>query len=147
MESVSNIKVKLVEDDEELEEAFSIRRAVFIEEQNVPEVIELDSFDNTATHILAYIKDEPVGTARWRATDKGIKLERFAVLKEFRKMGIGKALVQFTMELLDFDKQIYLHAQDSVVAFYEKFDFQVQGELFFEAGIPHRLMIYNSISG
>ncbi len=145
MESVSNIRVKLVE-DEELEEAFSIRRAVFIEEQNVSEVIELDSFDNASTHILAFFKDKPVGTARWRTTEKGIRLERFAVLRKFRDMGIGKALVKFTIKHLDFHKQIYLHAQDSVVAFYEMFDFQVKGELFSEAGIPHRLMIYNSIS-
>jgi predicted GNAT family N-acyltransferase len=143
MESASEITVKFVENDWELKEAFSIRRTVFIEEQNVPEVIELDSFDKTAAHILAFDREKPIGTARWRTTGNGIKLERFAVLKEFRGMGIGKLLVQFIMEHLGSDKKIYLHAQESVVAFYEKFDFQVQGELFSEADIPHRLMIYN----
>ena len=146
MGSASEITVKLVESDWELEEAFSIRRTVFIEEQNVPEVIELDSFDKTAAHILAFDREKPVGTARWRSAGNGIKLERFAVLKEFRGMGIGKLLVQFIMEHLGSDKRIYLHAQESVVAFYEKFDFQVQGELFSEADIPHRQMIYNSNS-
>ena len=146
MASETDITVKLVENDRELEEAFSIRRTVFIEEQNVPEVIELDSFDKTAAHILAFDREKPVGTARWRSTENGIKLERFAVLKEFRGMGIGKLLVQFIMEHLGSDKRIYLHAQESVVAFYEKFDFQVLGELFSEADIPHRQMIYNSNS-
>ena len=146
MESASEITVKYVENDWEMGKAFSIRRTVFIEEQNVPEVIEMDSFDKTASHILAFDRERPVGTARWRTTGNGIKLERFAVLREFRGMGIGKTLVQFIMEFLGFEERIYLHAQESVVAFYEKFDFQVQGELFFEAGIPHRLMVYNKDS-
>ena len=66
MASETDITVKLVENDRELEEAFSIRRTVFIEEQNVPEVIELDSFDKTAAHILAFDREKLVGTARWR---------------------------------------------------------------------------------
>ncbi|MFQ6607387.1 MAG: GNAT family N-acetyltransferase [Fidelibacterota bacterium] len=136
------ITVKLITEERELEVAYSIRRAVFIEEQKVPAQMELDNFDKTASHVLAYIRRKAVGTARWRKTGKGIKLERFAVLKDCRRIGVGQALLEFILEHINSKETVYLHAQKAVIPFYERFDFQVEGELFSEAGILHRLMIY-----
>ena len=78
----------------------AIRRQVFILEQNISKQIETDDYLVNATHILAISKEKAVGTARYRRTDSGIKLERFAVLKQFRNLGIGKALVLFILEKL-----------------------------------------------
>ena len=78
----------------------AIRRQVFILEQNISKKIETDDQLVNATHILAFSKEKAVGTARYRRTDSGIKLERFAVLKQFRNLGIGKALVLFILEKL-----------------------------------------------
>lgn len=78
----------------------AIRRQVFILEQNISKQIETDDHLVNATHILAFSKEKAVGTARYRRTDSGIKLERFAVLKQFRNLGIGKALVLFILEKL-----------------------------------------------
>ena len=128
----------------ELDKAFSIRKQVFCIEQNVSEDIEMDKFDKDATHILAYINDKPVGTARWRFTENGAKMERFAVLNEFRGKGVGEALVNYTLgKLKDYDC-IYLNAQESVIKFYEKFGFDVVGDRFYEADIPHKMMILKS---
>ena len=94
--------------------------------------------------ILAYINDNPVGTARWRFTENGAKMERFAVLIEYRGKGVGEALVNYTLgKLKDYD-YIYLNAQESVIKFYEKFGFYVVGDRFYEADIPHKMMILKS---
>ena len=119
-----------------------IRREVFVKEQSVPLEIEMDDYDETAIHILAFLSDRPVGTARWRETDQGIKLERFAVPGPFRGKGIGKSLLMFALDRVKEAKQVYLHAQLSVVPFYEKYGFTCVDHDFYEAGILHKKMVY-----
>lgn len=128
-------------DRELMEMAFSVRERVFIEEQQVPEDLEKDEHDRTAMHFVLLRKGTPLAAARYRQTDKGIKLERFAVLKEYRGEGLGKKILQFVLQdLINTDKPIYLNAQEQVVNFYSRFGFKKQGEAFYEAGIRHYRM-------
>jgi len=137
-----SIEIAQITNSADLEKAFVIRKQVFCVEQNVSEEIEMDEFDDAATtHILAYINGNPVGTARWRFTEVGAKMERFAVLKEHRGKGVGKVLVNYTLDKLKDNDFIYLNAQESVITFYEKFGFEVVGNRFYEADIPHKKMI------
>lgn len=137
-----SIEIKQITDPVNLEKAFAIRRQVFCIEQNVSEEIEMDEFDSIATHVLAYISNQSVGTARWRFTNEGAKMERFAVLKEYRGKGVGQALVKYVLKELHGSKYIYLNAQESVIKFYEKYGFVVDGPRFFEADIPHKKMVF-----
>lgn len=121
--------------------AHNIRRQVFVVEQEISEAIEIDEFEDSATHILAFYVGRPVGTARWRTTGQGVKLERFAVLKEFRSNKIGQALLDFSLRQVDLSKPVYLNAQVSVITFYEKYGFSVVGPVFMEADIPHKKMV------
>ncbi|MEE9572301.1 MAG: GNAT family N-acetyltransferase [Candidatus Neomarinimicrobiota bacterium] len=139
-----SIEIKQILSKEELEQVFAIRRQVFSIEQNVSEKIEMDNFDDVAVHILAYIKGKPVGTARWRFTEEGAKIERFAVLKKYRHKGVGEELVKYTLDKLNEIKFIYLNAQESIIKFYEKFGFEVVGNRFYEADMPHKKMILKS---
>lgn len=129
-----------------LEECFRIRKTVFVEEQQVPLSEEMDEFDTSASHFLVYDKTVPCGTARWRHTEKGVKLERFAVLPAFRGKGAGSALVQAVLEDIRKSKYsgniIYLNAQLSAVSLYEKFGFRKSGDIFEECGISHIRMQY-----
>jgi predicted GNAT family N-acyltransferase len=123
--------------------AFEIRRKVFVEEQHVSREEEYDQFENSSTHYLVYDDDKPVGTARWRKTDKGIKLERFAVLKESRNAGAGKAILEKVLEdVMKLDEKIYLHAQITAINFYLKAGFIIEGDEFVEANIRHYKMNY-----
>ena len=135
------INVKIITSENNLKIAFAIRKKVFVDEQKVPEDIEWDEFEYEAHHVLAFIEDKPVGTARWRQTQIGVKLERFAVLPKFRSCGVGKYLVHFILKELRNSENIYLHAQEHVDKFYERFGFVKKGGRFFEAGIPHWLMV------
>ena len=134
------------DDKSHAEIAFGIRTEVFVKEQGVPHELEYDGSDEEAQHYLLYNNEIPVATARRRITEKGIKFERFAVLKYYRNKGIGGELVKRVLEdTLKLDKPIYMHSQLSAVKFYERHGFVKQGELFTEAGIEHYLMKYKLV--
>jgi predicted GNAT family N-acyltransferase len=134
------ILIKVVTNEDDYKKALEIRRKVFVEEQGVPLSEEQDEYDSTATHYLAYLDGKVCGTCRVRNTPKGQKIERNCVLPEFRNKGIGKKLISHVIEQLDPKYPIYLHAQVGVQFFYEALNFVAQGEIFYEANIPHVLM-------
>src|SRR5690606_59024 len=88
------VRVIKVSNDRDLRDALQVRKKVFVEEQHVPEELECDEHDQEAVHFLAMFEGAACGAARWRKTSEGAKLERFAVLKEYRGKGIGSALVK-----------------------------------------------------
>ena len=137
------IKIQTVANKKDQDICFNIRRKVFIKEQKISKNIEFDDEGINATYFLALYQDTFVGTARYRSTDVGIKLERFAVLKPYRNLGIGKELVVYILNLLQNEEYIYLHAQDSVIDFYSKLGFKRIGSQFYEAEIPHQKMVYS----
>tara|TARA_B100000408_G_scaffold108610_1_gene85391 strand:- start:150 stop:575 length:426 start_codon:yes stop_codon:yes gene_type:complete len=137
-----DVNVKIVESDEEKESVISIRRIVFIQELNIPEHMEIDDNEDLATYVLAKVEGKNVGTARWRETNSGIKLERFAVLNQYRSYGVGTAMTKFILKQLDQSKLIYLNAQESAISFYEKLGFDSTGSMFDEVGIAHQKMIF-----
>ena len=118
-----------------------IRRTVFVEEQGVPVEVEVDEFDTEATHYLALVSDEPVGTARLRLLPPFAKVQRVAVLPVFRGLGIGGALMRaLTDELREAPGEVRtltLGSQQSAVPFYESLGYRPHGEPFMDAGIPH----------
>jgi predicted GNAT family N-acyltransferase len=143
-----NIEVREVSNKKELELVFRIRETVFVREQQVAPEDEYDEFEDHSTHFLATINGEPAGTARWRRTENGIKLERFAVLPEKRRTGIGQALVKAVLDdiaekLGGAQCMLYLHAQLPAIPLYAKFGFIQKGDLFMECGIAHYSMIKN----
>lgn len=120
-----------------------IRRKVFIEEQNVPEEIEADEHDEHSHHYLITTNNISIATARWRNTEKGIKLERFAVLSTYRNKGYGQLILnEILNDIVPLKKTIYLHSQDTAVNFYLKNNFVIEGEAFYEANIKHFKMIF-----
>lgn len=140
METLQVIKIRT---QEEMESAFLIRRKVFVEEQGVPPELELEN-EEASVHFLALLDNLPCGACRYRKTEKGYKLERFAVLKEFRGKRVGLAMVAAILDDIPNDgEKIYLNAQSDVVGLYAKFGFAVEGDEFEEAGIQHFKMVKN----
>lgn len=139
------ISVKKTNTPEELETVFDIRQIVFVEEQEVLPEEEYDEFEDTSAHYLATYNGVPAGVARWRETEKGVKLERFAVLKEFRNKEIGGAVLEAVLaDVLPqhADKTIYLHAQLPAMNFYARHGFEQTGPQFSECNIEHFKMVY-----
>jgi len=138
-----NVRVRRVHSRRELEKAFAIRDRVFVKEQGVPVEIEMDSDDARAAHLLAFAAGDPVGTARVVMRQGSAKIGRMAVLKSCRGTGVGKKLLKRAIATARRRgaRKIYLHAQVSVIGFYEALGFCCVGPVFKEAGIPHRKMI------
>ena len=121
-----------------------MRRSVFHLEQGVDPSLDLDGKDETADHILAYVENQSVGTVRVRYLDhQTAKIERLAVLSDFRGQGIGKTLMEKALEVAAQNKvnTVVIHAQDYVKSLYLKLGFLPDGEVFEEAGIAHLKMI------
>ena len=143
MATESRVRVIAIETPAQMADAYAIRRRVFIEEQHVPEEIELDEDDSRAFHALALIDGRAVGCGRFVAHGDGeVKIGRMAVTANLRGDGIGRAILEFLMNEArqrGFARAV-LHAQLSAEGFYLKQAFQPIGEVFEEAGIAHRKM-------
>lgn len=139
-----DIQVKTIETDEERESVNFIRREVFIIGLNIPEFIEIDKNEDMATYIIATANKAPVGTARWRITEEGVKLERFAVLDQFRLKGVGRKLTEFILNQFSNNETIFLNSQVTAIDFYQKFGFKISGKLFQEANIMHQKMYFDN---
>ena len=127
---------------DELSTCLAIRRSVFIEEQRVPEADDVDGLDQECIQVLAFEGSEPAGTARLRIADGHAKIERVAVLERFRGRAIGIALMRKIEEIARElgHEEAMLGAQVQVIPFYEKHGWIAEGDVFMDAGIPHRMM-------
>jgi len=137
MNHPSSFRIEVVTWHNEESNLRNVRTAVFITEQQVPESMEWDSIDSVCVHILAKDLDgQAIGTARLLPDGH---IGRMAVLKPWRRKGVGGAMLQTILEEMNIRnmKRAVLHAQLSAVDFYEKIGFCKQGNEFMEAGIPH----------
>ena len=137
--SENGIKIRIADWNIDKDRLAQIRRLVFIEEQNVPEELEWDEFDESSMHFLATDKGQPVACTRLKPDGQ---IGRMAVLAAHRNQGTGSRLLQSVLKRATEQKltSVYLHAQESAVPFYEKHGFTAVGEVFYEANIPHREM-------
>ena len=120
------VSVKVARSIEELMQAFAIRAAVFLSEQNCPYAEEFDGNDFAATQYLGLIDGEPASTCRTRYFAEFAKLERVAVRREFRKSGIAAQMIDYSLELCRQKgyRRVYGHAQARLVPFWQKFGFE-----------------------
>lgn len=139
------MNVKVVENKKELEDAFSVRRTVFIDEQNVPAEEEIDQYEDEAVHFVTYLEGSPIAAGRFRVVDGYGKVERICVLKEARKTGSGKAIMK-EIEAYAYKQGLHklkLNAQTHAIPFYAGLGYEAVSEEFLDAGIPHKTMIKN----
>lgn len=139
---MSQYEVSRIPGDGTMAAAHSVRRSVFIEEQDVSEAIEMDGNDDDAIHfiITEAASQQAVGTARLRTPEPELaKPERVAVLQAYRGNGLGERL----MGLIESEartqgcSRAVLHAQTRVEDFYGALGYEVTSDVFDEAGIPH----------
>lgn len=123
-----------------------LRTVIFIIGQKVAwedEIIEGE--DSQAVSFVGFVENEPVATARYRVVggETG-KIERVGVLPEHQGKGYGRAMISHLISELKNNynlKSLKLGAQDHAIPFYKKLGFEVEGDGFMEAGIPHHMMV------
>ena len=123
-----------------------MRQEVFVKEQGVAAELEFDGQDKEATHYLAQLAGEVVGTCRLVITDQVAKIERMAIKADWRKQGVGTALLdRVAVEANKEDlSQLVLHSQLRAKDFYLDYGFEVLSQQTFkEAGIEHLKMSFD----
>ena len=122
--------------------AFALRREVFVWEQKVPEEEEHDADDMTATHFVAIVAGEVVGTLRLIDKPEHVKIGRVAVRQSFRGHGIARQMMTAAMDHARKQgrDRFYLTAQSDKLGFYESLGFVAFGPEFIDGGMPHRAM-------
>lgn len=140
--------VEKITTEAQLNDAFKIRKAVFVEEQHVPlddefdEFDEFDKLDANCRHVLINHGGRPVGTGRIRWIDGVGKLERICILKDVRSLGFGKLIIEGLETIAKEEKseKVKLHAQTHAEGFYHKLGYKTASDVFMEDGIPHIVM-------
>jgi len=138
------MKTEVVQNKQQLEEAFFIRKKVFVEEQKVSIEEEIDQYEEAATHFVLYSNQhQPIGAGRFRVIDGVGKVERICVLAEQRGTGAGKHIMESIEDYAHKAgiEKLKLNAQTHAIPFYKHLGYQVISEEFLDAGIPHRTML------
>lgn len=140
---MEGIVVRRASAPEEMAGLRALRLEVFVREQGVPEEEELDALDEAALHAVATEGREVVGTGRLVLLKEGqAQIGRMAVRASLRRRGLGGEILRFlegearTLGV----REIVLHAQTYVTAFYQGQGYREEGGPFLEAGIEHILM-------
>jgi len=125
------------------EDGMKIRKAVFIEEQNIDAALEQDENESRCRYYVGYVNQEPVTTARVMQTDEGTLVQRVCTLKAYRHQGLSSQIFQAIEQDAKAKeiKHIWLFAQDHAQKFYLNNGFTVVGDQVMEAGIPHHKMV------
>lgn len=142
--TTGNIRVSVANGMDGLMTALMIRSAVFVGEQGCTIGEEADGNDFTATHLLAYVGNEPAGTMRIRYFGGFAKPERLAILNAFRTrrfgaMGVAHALGSYAFLYCRAKgyTRFYGHAKEGLEKFWAKFaadgHFEPTGDPTFEA--------------
>lgn len=133
------MEIKRIKNKEELKDAFYIRLKVFVEEQGVPRENEIDEYEDDSDHIVLYEEHKPAATGRLRIICGDARLQRICVLKEYRELGLGKAIIEYLESMAKEKgcKTAILGAQVQAKGFYEKLGYTQSSDLFLDEGIPH----------
>jgi ElaA protein len=134
---------------DEVFEMAVLRSEVFFLEQKIteeefdssdrdPDTIHLWSSDDTGMTGYLRIVHSPDAKDDHHGAEWG--LGRMVVRRDYRGAGVAKALLARALELVG-SKPLYLHSQEYITGLYQHYGFEPRGELFMEAGIPHRLMV------
>lgn len=134
------VKVNLGKDN--FEDAFFIRKTVFMDEQGFRD--EFDGFDEISYHAVIYLDGSPVACGRAYKDGDFAHLGRIAVLKEYRKQGLGRIIIE-ALEGIARNTlcltRLELSAQQRAIEFYEAVGFVQVGENFLDEGYPHVRMV------
>ncbi|CDU07430.1 Acetyltransferase [Vibrio coralliirubri] len=107
--------------------AQSIRHQVFVVEQGIPQVLDLDELDPVSHHALITDEDNLVATARLHIDESGHStMARVAVLQPYRGSGIASKIVRALLKHASEHgaKVIEIHAHQYLKGYYEKFGFE-----------------------
>ncbi|MDG5473019.1 GNAT family N-acetyltransferase [Jeotgalibacillus sp. ET6] len=139
------LQIVHVTTEQQKEDAMSVRKQVFVAEQQVPVEEEIDQYDPSSDHFVLYDQNHPIGAGRFRMIEETGKVERICVLSSHRGSGAGVLIMQGIEEFAEKKGigRLKLNAQSHALLFYEKLGYHITSDEFLDAGIPHKSMEKN----
>ncbi len=139
-----SLSFKIAENKTDFARCMHIRGAVFGGDQGICVSEDIDDIEDTCRHVLGLDGDKPCAAMRWRVYKPGIvKIERYAVRKEWQGKGVGRAMMNFVLADIAAHEpgaKIILGAQNTAIPFYERLGFTTYGDEYMDANIPHHMM-------
>ena len=131
--------LKLNINDKNFSKIRDIRKNVFTDELGILESELFDEYDEICDHFIIFDGKNVVGAVRFVIVKPDIKLERMAILKEFRTKNHGKDCISQLREYYHTKNysKIFLDSIYSVRNFYKKCGFIEEGEIFQRVGMDH----------
>lgn len=136
----------------DLYDILKLRQKVFIVEQNCA-YADADGKDPESYHLMGWSSGSGSKLVAYsRIVFPGISYEEVSIGRvvsapEYRRTGIGKLLMEESLKCIE---KIYgkvpvrIGAQYYLVNFYKNFEFVPEGEVYFEDGIKHVIMLRKS---
>jgi predicted GNAT family N-acyltransferase len=140
---MNQVTLKVISYTENSSDIQFIRNQVYHLEQGIELYRVFDEYDKTLEHILAYLEQQAVGTARIRYLNRETaSIERLAVLSTARRRGIGRKILEKALEFAAQNsvQDIVINAQYYIKGLYQEPSFEQEGEKFIVAGNPHALI-------
>lgn len=140
---MSDLEICLTDNSDDLKQCLEIRNAVFTMEKGVPKEIEVDEYDclnELCDHFLIKHQGNSAGTLRcFYLSESTIKIQRFCFRKGYRKLGLGKAALEYIENYYGNQgiTKIVIDAKYEVCGFYEKCGYKRVSDIFMEADIEH----------
>ncbi len=141
---MSALRIERVKNSRDFAFVCYLRTIVYVLEQSCPLLEEFDDREDSATHYLGYIGDQPVASCRILYDGNTAKIGRIVTLKEHRGQGHASALIRHAISEIKTRpsiEKIKMSAQEHAINLYAKLGFEAYGEGYEEAGIPHRMMV------
>ena len=136
------VEIKFYQGLNNYEICSEIRKTVFMLEQGF--LVDYDIVDDTCTHCVLFVDNIAAGCARFYLDENNhYHLGRFAILKQYRKCGYGKVIIEaIENEIVKLNHhEILLSAQVNAVKFYEKSGFKVVSDVYLDEHCEHVDMI------
>jgi predicted GNAT family N-acyltransferase len=129
--------------NKEYSDMANLRMKVLLEPVGIPRSYINPEKEKNDTLIGAFENEQLIGCCiLTHVDDATLQLRQMAVENSLQKKGIGASIVFFAENLAKEKGYgvLMMHARDSVLGFYKKCGYHVNGEQFFEVGIGHHKM-------
>lgn len=134
-------EIRWAADATDMDGALAVREEVFCREQGVSREEEIDGRDDEALHLLALAPHDGrvIGTLRLLIDAGTAKVGRVAVEREWRGRGIASRMLEIALARAREQGCVRarLAAQLTATGVYRRAGFEIESEVFEDAGIEH----------
>ena len=103
----------------------NLRRKIYVDDLKYDKFHEFDGLDSKSNYYLIKYSDKFIGVLRYTSKENDVIIDRFGILKEFRKKALGSLLLRFVIDELSLSKKkIFIISSEDKLAYFKIFGFK-----------------------